>query len=94
MANQKLTKTELKQISDIQESMLAVKSELGQLSLNEIDLKNRRNSIEDYLKQTQESESELVKQLEKKYGKGSIDLKNGEFIPLVQASSEDEAAAV
>jgi len=81
MANQKLSQEELQRIQDIQNRMQAVKTELGQLSLAEIDLKNRRVNIENYLTETQDLETTLVKELEDNYGKGSIDVQNGEFIP-------------
>ena len=81
MANKKLSKKELEQIKDIQTRMQAVKTELGQLGLAEIDLKNRRTNVENYLVETQELETKLVKELEDKYGQGSIDIQNGEFIP-------------
>ena len=81
MTNQKLSQEELQQIQDIQTRMQAVKTELGQLALAEIDLKNRRVNVENYLTETQDLESNLVKVLEDKYGKGSIDIQNGEFIP-------------
>jgi D-alanine-D-alanine ligase-like ATP-grasp enzyme len=84
MANQKLSQEELQRIEEIQNRMQAVKTELGQLALAEIDLKNRRVNVENYLTQTQELETSLVKELEEKYGKGSIDLQNGEFIPFKQ----------
>lgn len=81
MANKKLSKKELEKIQEIQTRTEAVKTELGQLGLAEIDLKNRRTNVESYLNETQELEAKLVKELEEKYGKGSIDLNNGEFIP-------------
>jgi type II secretory pathway component PulJ len=89
MANQKLSQEELQRIEEIQNRMQAVKTELGQLALAEIDLKNRRVNVENYLTQTQELETSLVKDLEENYGKGSIDIQNGEFIPL-QVKTEKE----
>lgn len=89
MANQKLSQEELQQIEDIQKRMQAVKTELGQLGLAELDLKNRRTNVENYLADTQDIEAKLVKELEDKYGKGSIDLQNGEFIPLEKKSEKE-----
>ena len=89
MENQKLLQEELQLIDDIQKRMQAVKTELGQLALAKIDLKNRKVNVENYLTETQEMETKLVKDLEKKYGKGSIDIQNGEFIPL-QVKTEKE----
>ncbi len=79
MASKKLLKKELEQIQDIQNRMQAVRTELGQLALAKIDLKNRQTNIENFLVETQELEGKVVKELEEKYGKGSIDLEKGEF---------------
>ena len=82
MAKKKLSKEELGKIEEIQTRMGAIKAELGNLGLAELDLKNRRVNVENYLTQTQELETSTVKVLEDKYGKGSIDIEKGEFIPL------------
>ena len=79
MASKKLLKKELEQIQYIQNRMQAVRTELGQLALAKIDLKNRQTNIENFLVETQELEGKVVKELEEKYGKGSIDLEKGEF---------------
>jgi len=94
MANQKLSQEELQQIEDIQKRMQAVQTELGQLGLAELDLKNRRTNVENYLADTQGMEANLVKELEEKYGKGSIDLQNGEFIPLEEKSEKEVVPTV
>jgi phosphopantetheine adenylyltransferase len=88
MANQKLLQEELQQIEDIQKRMQAIKTELGQLGLAKIDLRNRKINVENYLADTQEMESKLVKGLEEKYGKGSIDLQKGEFIPSAETTDK------
>jgi phosphopantetheine adenylyltransferase len=81
MANKKLKKDELQKIEDIQVRMQAVRAELGSLALAEIDLKNRKASVESYLTETQELEANLVSQLQDKYGRGSIDINKKVFIP-------------
>lgn len=81
MANQKLKKNEMQKIEDIQTRMQAVRAEFGSLALAEIDLKNRKTSVESYLTETQELERKLVSELQDKYGRGSIDLNAKEFIP-------------
>lgn len=94
MANQKLSKEELGKIEEIQKRVQAVKVELGNVGLAEIDLKTRKANIEQYLTETQEQEAEVVKELEEKYGKGSIDLKNGEFIPSEEVKEEEVVTEV
>lgn len=94
MANQKLLQEEIQQIEDIQKRMQAVKTELGQLALAKIDLKNRKTNVENYLVETQEMEAKLVKDLEDKYGRGSIDLQKGEFVPEKQDTPDEVVTAV
>lgn len=94
MANQKLSKEELGKIEEIQKRVQAVKVELGNVGLAEIDLKTRKANIEQYLTETQEQEAEVVKELEEKYGKGSIDLQNGEFIPSEEVKEEEVVTEV
>jgi len=94
MANQKLSQEEIQQIQDVQNRMQAVKTELGQLALAKIDLKNRKINVENYLVETQEMEAKLVKDLEDKYGRGSIDLQKGEFVPEKQNTPEEVVTTV
>ena len=94
MANQKLLQEEIEQIQDVQNRMQAVKTELGQLALAKIDLKNRKTNVENYLVETQEIEATLVKELEDKYGRGSIDLQKGEFVPEKQNTPEEVVTTV
>lgn len=91
MKNKKLTKQELSEIQDIQTRMQAVKTELGQIALTEIDIRNNKSAVENYLTETRQMETTLAKALEDKYGKGTVDLQNGEFIP---AESQNTAKIV
>jgi|TARA_R100000479_G_scaffold86630_1_gene42293 phosphopantetheine adenylyltransferase len=95
MAKQKLKKEELQKIEDIQVRMQAVRAEFGSLALAEIDLKNRKVSVENYLAETQDLENKLVAELTEKYGRGAIDLQAKEFIPEeVPAATEPEKEVV
>tara|TARA_R110000803_G_scaffold210334_1_gene281821 strand:+ start:196 stop:504 length:309 start_codon:yes stop_codon:yes gene_type:complete len=93
MANQKLSTEELEQIKSIQGRMQAVKQELGQLGLAEIDLNNRKDNVKKYLTETTELETTLVTTLEDKYGKGSIDTDAGEFIPSADNTADKKQVA-
>lgn len=81
MANTKLSKEELGKLQDLQNKNAALVQELGQISLAEINLEQRKESAEQFLEELRTSEQEVVKELEDAYGVGSIDLKEGEFIP-------------
>jgi len=84
MENKKLSQQELQQIKDLQTKSQAITSELGQIELFKIQLKDRRKNAEEFLKQLEQEEKTLAEYLESVYGKGTIDLEKGEFVPLVQ----------
>ena len=94
MANQKLTEEELKGLSELQQKNAALVSELGQIELSNIALEERRENAEKFLADLREEEQTLAKALEDKYGVGSIDLKEGEFIPApAQPEVAEEVSA-
>ena len=55
--------------------------ELGQVSLLELTLKERKTNALDFREKTKIMEQELSKYLEEKYGKGNVDLDTGKFTP-------------
>lgn len=94
MANQKLTQEELDKLQELSNKNNALVQELGTISLAEINLEDRKVKAEEFLTELRESEKELVKDLEDKYGIGSIDLKEGEFIPAPPAPETDSETVV
>ena len=92
MANQKLTQKELDQLQELSKKNAALVQELGTISLAEINLDERKEKAEGFLAEVRQEEVDLVKQLEDKYGVGSIDLKAGEFIPAPEAPEAKEEA--
>ena len=84
MENKKLTQEELQQVKDLQAKSQALTLELGQIELFKIQVKERRQNAENYLKELEQEEKTLTEYLESVYGKGSINLEQGEFIPLVE----------
>ncbi len=93
MENQKLTQEELNQLSELQQKNAALVQELGQISLAEINLDARKEGAETFLAELKQAEVDLVKELEDKYGVGSIDLQAGEFIPAPKAEKAPAAKA-
>ena len=88
MENQKLTQEELQAITELQQKNNAVVSELGQVELARMAVESRRANAESYLAELRKEEEEFGKTLSDKYGSGSIDLENGEFIPSPEATEE------
>ena len=76
----KLTEQEVEKIIEIQNRINTAQAELGKLELTKIDIKDRRNTIENYIKETRSLEMDVAKEIEDKYGKGSINLDQKIFI--------------
>ena len=86
--NKKFTKDELDKIVELREANAQKITEFGQIEL-EILLANQRiealhdaktNLQKDYVA-LQDKESGLIKELNDKYGAGTVDIQSGEFIP-------------
>ena len=94
MANQKLTQEELQSIAELQQRNNAIVAEFGQIELAKMNLDARRANAESFLADVRRTETELVTALNEKYGVGTIDLQNGEFLPAeeVEAPVEEETA--
>lgn len=90
MENKKLTQEELQQIADIQNKYQVLSQELGNIELQKIALEGRRQAAEQFLAEVQTQEKEVAVAIEKEYGKGNIDLKTGEFIPVQQEQEVTE----
>ena len=85
---QKFTKEELEQITELRNANASKINEFGQVEL-ELLLANQRieqlDAAKAELRKTyialQNKERDLVKQLNQKYGTGTVDLDSGEFVP-------------
>jgi hypothetical protein len=76
----KLEQQELKQLQDLQNKSQQVILELGEISLNEILLENRKNKTKLFLNEIQDEEKTLKEFLIKKYGDNiNINIETGEF---------------
>lgn len=90
METKKLSQQEVQQIKDLQAKSQAVTAELGQIELFKIQIKARRKNAEEYLQELEQEEKTLAEHLESVYGKGSIDLEQGEFIPSIEEVEVEE----
>ena len=88
MENKKLTQEELQQIETVKQKSQAVVQELGQIELLKLNLKSRRENALAFLEELKQEEKVLAEALEAAYGKGTIDLEKGEFMPLVEEEVE------
>jgi len=81
MNTQKLSEEEIKSLLAVKENARAIVLEFGQITLAEENLKQRKAAAIEYLNKLKQKETELAKELEEKYGKGTVDTDTGEFIP-------------
>jgi lipopolysaccharide biosynthesis regulator YciM len=85
MENTKLTPEEVAKLQEIQQKNAAIVSELGNLEITKLQMEGRRANAIEFLNSLREEEQTFGKELSDKYGNGSIDLENGEFIPTPTA---------
>lgn len=88
MAIKKLTREELEKIYEIRQKNQTLVQELGQIGLAQINLDKRQEAAEDYLQVLREEEKGFAKELEDKYGEGTIDVEKGEFTPKSEEVAE------
>jgi hypothetical protein len=82
METKVLTQEEIQSLKDIQSRQQALLSMFGdieyKIQLLELDKQNLKSQLQKQL----EEEAKIGKQLQEKYGDGSIDIEKGEFIPV------------
>lgn len=77
----KLTEEEISELNKIQQKNLRVIQQMGQIQISRMNLDEQEKSVQQDLYIVRKEENELVQELEQKYGKGSVDISTGEFIP-------------
>ena len=77
----KFTSEELKRIQDHQDKLNRIQIQFGQLTMTKIRLENQENYLKEQLTLLNKEEANIAKDLTDKYGKGSLDIETGEFIP-------------
>lgn len=77
-----LDKQDLERLLSLQKANKDLIEEFGKIGILETNLETRREAAVDFLTQLKEQEKLISKNLEEKYGKGTVDLDKGIFIPL------------
>ena len=81
MKSKKLTTKEVNELQELQITQEKIISSLGQIETQKQVLKNKKENILNQFSTLQEKQSEVAKNLQKKYGDGNINLETGEFTP-------------
>jgi di/tripeptidase len=77
-----LTSEEIQELKELKQGFFNLTSNLGNIEIQIMNLNLKKEQLKLNLIQLQEQEQVLANQLEEKYGKGSISLETGEFLPL------------
>ena len=84
----KFTDEELKSLQELQNTYASISTQFGQLKVSRINLERQvynLDEMEDNLEkawdENRQTESDLVKSLNEKYGAGTLNPTTGEFIP-------------
>ena len=82
MSKIKLSKDEIKLLNSIKNTREMLLKEFGKISILEIQTLTRKEAAKLKFENLENTQMEFAKQLEEKYGKGTIDIESGIFIPL------------
>jgi hypothetical protein len=82
MEKQVLTQEEIQSLKNIQNNQSLLIEQLGLLEYKIQILELEKQKLKQTLQNQIETEEQIGKQLQQKYGDGSIDLEKGEFIPV------------
>ena len=84
----KFTDEELRSLQELQNTYASISTQFGQVKVSRINLERQienlddaENQLEQSWEENRQTESDLVKSLNEKYGAGSLNPQTGEFIP-------------
>ena len=84
----KFSEEELQSLQELQNTYASISTQFGQVKVSRINLERQienlddaENQLEQSWEENRQTESDLVKSLNEKYGAGSLNPTTGEFIP-------------
>lgn len=83
MEKKVLTQEEIDKITKLKQQFEDLTGVAGNVEIQIMNLQLQKDQIKSNLQQLQQQEAVLAKELEEKYGNGTISLESGEFLPKV-----------
>jgi hypothetical protein len=80
METKVLTQEEITQLKSVQQDRLNLIERFGVLEIQKQEIKNQEQQLSSAYQELKQYEEKLGKQLQEKYGDGTINLEKGEFI--------------
>jgi hypothetical protein len=81
MEKKVLTEEEINKLKDLKLKFKQLTEIVGETEVQIMNLEFSKNNLKQQFFNIQQEEVKLAKELEEKYGKGSISLDSGEFLP-------------
>jgi hypothetical protein len=79
MTISKLSEQEIQDLKEFQIKNNQIVMSLGQIAIQKVILENQKDELVNKLAELQETQTKLGKELQDKYGIGSINIETGEF---------------
>tara|TARA_Y100001973_G_C5155238_1_gene310338 strand:+ start:506 stop:805 length:300 start_codon:yes stop_codon:yes gene_type:complete len=94
----KLQPEELNKITDIRKNYFNIQSAIGQIQLSRYNFESQLDSLHEQEKEvmseyakTQEAEKEFITTLQDKYGMGTLNIGDGEFVPAPKVETTENS---
>jgi stress response protein YsnF len=81
MEKQVLTQEEIQKLTELKSQFNELVNVVGNVEIQIMDLQLKKEQLKSSLQNLQQQEIAIAKELEDKYGQGSISLETGEFLP-------------
>jgi stress response protein YsnF len=81
MEKQVLTQEEIQKVTNLRQQFNELVNVIGNIEVQIMDLQLKKENLKSSLQQLQEQELTVAKELEEKYGQGTISIETGEFLP-------------
>ena len=81
MEKKVLTQEEVSKLKELKQEFQNLTDVAGKVEIQIMNLELQKQTIKANLQQIQQKELVLAKELEEKYGNGTISLESGEFLP-------------
>lgn len=81
MEKQVLSQEEIQKLTELKSQFNELVNVVGNIEIQIMDLQLKKEQLKSSLQSLQQQEITIAKELEDKYGQGSISLETGEFLP-------------
>jgi stress response protein YsnF len=81
MEKQVLSQEEIQKLTELKSQFNELVNVVGNVEIQIMDLQLKKEQLKSSLQSLQQQEISIAKELEDKYGQGSISLETGEFLP-------------